>query len=401
MREPSRITDAYRLDPAGRASPETRGESAMSMVQIRGVTKRYGTVTALNDLHLTVAEGELLVLLGPSGCGKTTTLRCIAGLESPDEGVITLNGRMVNDAAAHKAVPPEKRNVGVVFQSYALWPHMTVAANIEYPLRNRKMTTHERQARVREVTAVVECSDLLRRYPAQLSGGQQQRVALARALAAWPQIMLFDEPLSNLDERLRGTLRAELRRLKERLAFTGIYVTHDQEEALHLGDKIAVMERGNLLQLGSPEEVFDAPATRAVATFLGGETVLDLVQQGDVWICGSTPVQLKTPLVHFRDRVTAVLRPDRILLQPLDFPPSMGLSIRGRIVQARYLGGAIDYLIDASGTLLRVLARVDSSFKPAPGTDVVASVASPLLFDEDDHLISAGQPPVRTAGKQS
>ena len=231
---------------------------------------------AIDGLDLEIADGEFFVLLGPSGCGKTTTLRCIAGLEEPSAGRIALGGGVVADPAAGLFVPPEKRAIGMVFQSYALWPHMSVFDNVAYPLRHRrKGLSREQLAReVGAALALVGLDGLEGRGPAELSGGQQQRVALARAVVARPSLLLFDEPLSNLDAQLRQRLRQDLRRVHEEAGGTSIYVTHDQAEALALADRVAVMRLGRLEQLGTPTEIFLSPATRFVAEFVGFDNLL-------------------------------------------------------------------------------------------------------------------------------
>jgi iron(III) transport system ATP-binding protein len=244
----------------------------MSDVRIRGLTKQWHgkpPTTAVDDLDLDVAAGEFLVLLGPSGCGKTTTLRCIAGLETANTGEINLGDNVVFDAARKVNVPPNKRGIGMVFQSYALWPHMTVRKNIGYPLKARRVDKTTARTWVEETAALVDCDPLLERYPGQLSGGQQQRVAVARGLVARPTVMLFDEPLSNLDARLRDIVRTEIHGLHGKLGFTAVYVTHDQSEALALGDRLAIMRAGRIEQLATPEEVYEEPATEYVAGFIG------------------------------------------------------------------------------------------------------------------------------------
>ena len=252
----------------------------MSHVRIEGLTKRFDgkpPTTAIDDLDLEIEEGEFLVLLGPSGCGKTTTLRCLAGLETPDEGRIVFgepHGLRLADQRVN--LSPDKRNIGMVFQSYALWPHMTVRKNIGYPLRRRASIKREQsQGWVEETAALVDCSAPARPLPGQLSGGQQQRVALARGLVARPDLVLFDEPLSNLDARLRDQVRAQLHELHDRLGFTAVFVTHDQTEALALGDRLAIMRTGRIEQFGTPEQVFEEPATEYVAGFIGMSNRLD------------------------------------------------------------------------------------------------------------------------------
>jgi iron(III) transport system ATP-binding protein len=238
-----------------------------------GLTKRFDGHTALDDVSLEARDGELLTLLGPSGCGKSTTLWSIAGLHHPDAGVIEIGGSTVFDGAAGVFVPPERRECGVVFQSYAVWPHMTVAENVGYPLGLRRIKGKARQARVEQVLELVELADLAGRYPHQLSGGQQQRVALGRALAHPPRLLLLDEPFSNFDAKLRERARDWLRSLQREVGVTTVFVTHDQDEALSLSDRIAVMADGVLHQVGTPEDVYDHPAKAAPGPLAGAVTV--------------------------------------------------------------------------------------------------------------------------------
>ncbi|MEM6774396.1 MAG: ABC transporter ATP-binding protein, partial [Pseudomonadota bacterium] len=235
----------------------------MAGVSFSGVRKDYGDFRAVEGLDLEIHEGEFVALLGPSGCGKTTTLRMLAGLEFPSSGEIRIGERVVND------LPPGERDIAMVFQSYALYPHMTVARNIEYPLKKRGVPGPERRARVAEAAQMLQLTALMDRKPRELSGGQQQRVALGRALVRDPQVFLLDEPLSNLDAKLRGYMRAELIELHRRLGRTMVYVTHDQLEAMTMADRIAVMLSGRLQQFAPPQEVYRAPANRFVAGFIG------------------------------------------------------------------------------------------------------------------------------------
>ena len=235
----------------------------MGRVLLDGVTKRFGDVVALDHLDLEIHDREFLVLLGPSGCGKSTALRIVAGLEEPTEGEIWIDDRVVTD------VEPKNRDLAMVFQSYALYPHMSVRRNVEFPLRSRKVPPTERARLVEEAAEILGLSDLLDRKPAQLSGGQRQRVALARAIVRRPSAFLMDEPLSNLDAKLRIQTRAELMQLRERIDTTVIYVTHDQVEAMTMGDRVAILESGRLQQLASPQEVYSRPGNRFVAGFIG------------------------------------------------------------------------------------------------------------------------------------
>jgi iron(III) transport system ATP-binding protein len=255
----------------------------MKSVAITDLRKRFGsrkTVEAIASVSFAIDEGELLVLLGPSGCGKSTILRSVAGLERPDEGRIEIGGEVVFDADRGINVRSQRRDLGMVFQSYALWPHMTVLENVVYPLRARGRRDLIKSGRAMEVLKSVECDELAGRYPSQLSGGQQQRVALARALSCRPTLMLLDEPLSNLDARLRYHLRDEIRRIHHEIGFTGLYVTHDQREAAHLADRLVIMNAGSILQVGTPTEVFRAPASPYVAKFLGIDNMIPVSSLG-------------------------------------------------------------------------------------------------------------------------
>ena len=251
----------------------------MPGVTLQALTKRYGDVAAVEDLALEVRPGELVALLGPSGCGKTTTLRLVAGFLKPEAGEIWVGERCLSSPAA--VVPPERRRMAMIFQSYALWPHMTVAQNVAYGLRfKREMARAERARRVREMLAVVQLAGYEGRYPGELSGGQQQRVAVARALVVEPEILLLDEPLSNLDANLREEMRFEIRRLHEAFGITTLYVTHDQAEAMVISDRIAVLQHGRVVQLGTADELFHQPRTRFVAEFIGRTNVVDAVAVG-------------------------------------------------------------------------------------------------------------------------
>lgn len=246
----------------------------MPGIVMEGVTRRFGSTTAVDGLDLTVADNEFVTLLGSSGCGKTTTLRMVAGLEQNDDGRITIGDTVVSDAARKFFVPPDKRSLGMVFQSYAIWPHLSVFENVAYPLQVRKLPPTQIRERVAAALRLVEMEDYADRPAPLLSGGQQQRVAIARALSFEPQVLLLDEPLSNLDSRLRASTGDELRSLQRRLKITTLYVTHDQDEAMALSDRVVVMEHGRILQVATPEIIYHRPASRAVAAFFGSPNVL-------------------------------------------------------------------------------------------------------------------------------
>jgi iron(III) transport system ATP-binding protein len=243
-------------------------------IEVADLVVRYGDTPAVNDIGFDIAPGEMVTLLGPSGCGKTTTLRAVAGLETPSGGSIRLNGETVYSAAERRNVPAEKRGVSMVFQSYAIWPHMTVFENVAYGLRVRKLPQAEVRQNVQRVLGLVQMQDYADRPASKLSGGQQQRVAVARAIAFSPSVLLFDEPLSNLDAKLRAEMRVELRELQRRLDITSLYVTHDQEEALAISDRVIVMNGGRIEQIGSPEEIYNRPRSRFVADFVGSANLI-------------------------------------------------------------------------------------------------------------------------------
>jgi iron(III) transport system ATP-binding protein len=277
----------------------------------QGLTKLFGAARAVDKIDLEVRRGRTLALIGPSGCGKTTTLRLIAGFEVPDGGVITLDGQVV--AGPGRFVPPERRRVGMVFQDYALFPHLDLADNVAYGLPSRQ----DRAGRIREMLDLVGLTGLERRYPHELSGGQQQRVALARALAPAPALLLLDEPFSNLDASLRARVRVEVCEILESVGATTIFVTHDQDEALSLADEVAVMDRGRILQVGTPEEVYSQPSRREVALLLGEANLLpgEFADGEVISELGRFPVQAPASA---GDRVDLVIRPEAISLEPAE-----------------------------------------------------------------------------------
>ncbi|HET7729774.1 MAG TPA: ABC transporter ATP-binding protein [Usitatibacter sp.] len=334
----------------------------MAEVVIEGLTCRYGSVTAVDDVSLAIADGEFVTLLGPSGCGKSTTLAALAGLDEPHGGRITVGGKVFFDAATGRNVPTEQRNCGLVFQSYALWPHMTVAGNCEFPLKLRKVAAPERRARVAEALKLVEMDPYAERYPHELSGGQQQRVALARTLVYRPTVLLLDEPLSNLDARLRERSRVWLSQVTRQVGLTTVYVTHDQSEALALSDRIAVMNAGKVSQLGTPQQIYDHPSDPFVADFIGSSNFLEgrvqaVPQPGRVMVelpGGQAIAAASGKDFAVGSRVQVALRPERLVLHPGQ-PAGGGQNVlRGRITGRSYLGARTLYLLDIGGTPLRV-----------------------------------------------
>jgi multiple sugar transport system ATP-binding protein len=285
-------------------------------IEIRNLTKKYGKVTALDRVSLTIEGGEFLVLLGPSGCGKTTILRCIAGLERPDEGDIVIDNRVVFSSRRGVMVPSGKRQVGMVFQSYALWPHMEVYENIGFGLRLQKVPRKEVRERVDRVLQDLSMDGLGDRYPSELSGGQQQRVAVARLLATKPPVFLMDEPLSNLDARLRLDMRSELKRLHHDSGVTTVYVTHDQTEAMTMANRVAVMKDGLIQQVANPREIYDQPSNVFVAEFVGMPKInmlpaKTLLQDGQPWL-EIDDFRLPVSWVPSGDRAIVAIRPENV-----------------------------------------------------------------------------------------
>ena len=313
-----------------------------AMIEFRDVTKRYGTLVANDHLSLTIRRGELMTLLGPSGCGKTTALRCLTGTNHPDDGRIFLDGKDVTD------VPTHQRELGMVFQNFALFPHMTVADNVGFPLMIRNLPKEERAKRAIEALRLVRLEGYVSHYPRQLSGGQQQRVGLARALVYHPKVLLLDEPLSNLDAKLREEMRFEIKEVVTRLGITAMYVTHDQGEALALSDRVAIMNRGRLEQLGTPEEIYESPRSRFVAEFIGLSNFLEGQVQavrGPEMVVTANGLQVSTPAlagVGQGQKVLLFLRPNEIEILPPQTPPETNL-FEARVEKATYLGDTMDY----------------------------------------------------------
>ena len=322
-------------------------------IALRAVSKKFGATAAVDHATLDIADGELFTLLGPSGCGKTTLLRLMAGFYRPDGGEIWFGGRRVDDLAPHV------RNIGMVFQNYALWPHMTVAANITYGLKLRKLSTTEIARRLAEGLRKVNLAGLAERYPGQLSGGQQQRVALARALVLNPDILLLDEPLSNLDAKIRLQVRAEIRTLQKDLGITTVYVTHDQEEALSLSDRVAVMRDGVILQTAPPRELYERPRSRFVADFVGVNNFVPGVCR-DVAADGAT---IDTALGVVRGVAADGVRPGGrcvLAVRPENLVVGNGGDniVEARVILASYLGHALRYDVEAAaGVRLKVDVR--------------------------------------------
>lgn len=330
-------------------------------VAFEGVRKDFGDFTAIHDLSFTIEPGKLVTLLGPSGCGKTTTLRMLAGLESPTRGRIRIGGMDVT------RLPANHRDVSMVFQSYALFPHMNVAENVAYGLESGGMKRAEARVAAERGLDLVGLDGMAARLPSELSGGQQQRVAVARALVLEPQVLLLDEPLSNLDARLRRRVRTEIRELQQRLGFTAVYVTHDQEEALAVSDRIIVMKDGEIAQAGSPRELYEAPASEFIADFIGEANVVDgtvreVTETGTIVVIGGIEKTLPGRAVPTGPTKVAI-RANAITVKPGDGP------LHGRVRSSAYLGDHVEYEIESAlGDLFAV--DVQSETLLAPGTAV-------------------------------
>ncbi|MDR1709734.1 MAG: ABC transporter ATP-binding protein [Candidatus Accumulibacter sp.] len=321
----------------------------MASIDIRNVSKRYAGREVLSGLSLALEDGECFTLLGPSGCGKTVLLRLIAGFEAPDAGSILIGDKVVADAASGRVTPPDRRGLGVVFQDYAVWPHMTVFENVAYPLKLAGIAAGERQKRTMRTVELVGLTGLEQRLPSQLSGGQQQRVALARALVSEPSILLLDEPLNNLDANLREEMRFEIKALQQKIGVTILYVTHDQEIALGIADRIAVMDdHGALRQIGTPEEIYEQPVDDFVFRFLGIANFLPFRREGEALVAGdSRETWQGAPPDKEGETLTAGFRPSDVILS------REGAGLPGTIRRASFLGAQFDYLIEIAGALIR------------------------------------------------
>ena len=347
-------------------------------LEVVGLTKRYSPQVTIGAISFEVREGEFFSLLGPSGCGKTTTLRCIAGFESLSEGSITLRGERIDGR------PPHRRGVGLVFQNYALFPHLTVFDNIAFGLRVRRVAKAEIADRVRRMLELIDLPEMAGRYPAQLSGGQQQRIAIARSLVLEPQMLMFDEPLSNLDFKLRLQMRDELRALQRRLGKTSIYVTHDQTEALALSDRIAVLSHGRIEQIGTPSEIYERPATAFVADFIGSSNLLKarIVGKAGAGIAVETADGLRLVCASGdgggASDVSILIRPERIRVQP---PGTAGASpenrFPARIADVTYLGEDLHLRVELDGgQTLRAAVKngsIDGGCAPERPVEVIVN----------------------------
>jgi multiple sugar transport system ATP-binding protein len=366
-------------------------------IQFLGVSKEYGGTVAVRDLTLTVGEGEFVVLVGPSGCGKTTALRMVAGLEEISAGEIRIGNRVVNE------LPPRERDVAMVFQNYALYPHKNVYENLVFGLRMRKVPKGEQRQRVEEIARILGLQDMLERKPAQLSGGQRQRVAMGRAIVREPKAFLMDEPLSNLDAKLRGQMRAEIARIQQTLKVTTLYVTHDQVEAMTMGNRVAVMRDGVLQQIDTPQQLYDAPTNLFVASFVGSPPMnlveAEVVRDGGSLICRSGAVELELPrdvvATHPRlesfagRRIVLGIRPESVVEMP-----NAAATLRGRVLLVEALGAEQLVHLEIPAIPLGRPELVDAAAQPtAPGLgDNGRGVRTTILGRFDRHaLLRAGE----------
>jgi iron(III) transport system ATP-binding protein len=333
------------------------GKESEGYLIVDHVTKDFGKVRAVNNVTFSIGKGEMVTLLGPSGCGKSTILRSVAGLETIDEGRIVIDGQCVSSAKDHVSIPPERRDLGMVFQSYAVWPHMTVWGNVAYPLQVHKVPKDEIDGRVRQILSIVGLSEMVDRNVTKLSGGQQQRVVLARALVHNPRLLLFDEPLSNLDARLRMSMRFEIRQLQQRVGVSALYVTHDQTEAMVLSDRVIVMNQGRIEQIGHPLEIYRKPVSGFVASFFGEvnfidgnitpfEASMDRVPV-EVRAGGETQVLFAAPQAGMKagDRVRVCIRPQDIEVVSESFGAGAAPAMKGKILRIVHMGSHVEYSI--------------------------------------------------------
>lgn len=346
----------------------------MAEVKIESVTKLFGDVKAVNNFSIVINDGEFVSILGPSGCGKTTMLRMIAGFERADSGEIYIGTDLVSSSGKKLFIPPEKRKIGMVFQSYAIWPHMSVFDNVAYPLKIKQLSKRDIVEKTNRVLEMVYLGGYSQRLPSQLSGGQQQRVALARALVAEPDLLLLDEPLSNLDAKLRESMRFELKELQKKLNVTVIYVTHDQAEAMAMSDRIVVMNSGVIQQIGQPTEIYDSPVNRTIAEFIGLVNSLEAcVHQGEVDI---PALNLRLAMHHnFIGKAVAQIRPEHVTLTQ-----ELNTAIQGTIIHKFYLGDAVDWRIQVNHIVVRVIARSSTFKEYAIGDKVGLQIKNIMLF---------------------
>ena len=346
----------------------------MDLIRVEGVSKGYPDHPVLNNLDLTIQKGECFTLLGPSGCGKTVLLRLLAGFENPEQGKIFLDETCVADAEADMLVPPENRGIGVVFQDYAVWPHMTVFENVAYPLKIAQVDKAEIEQRVMEIIEIVGMKGLDKRYPSELSGGQQQRVALARALVGKPSLMLLDEPLSNLDANLREEMRFEIKELQRKLGVTVLYVTHDQEIGLAISDRVAIMDdKGVIQQIGTPWEIFEKPVNPFVFKFMGIANFLNVRKENGAMLVGNGSQQVPWAEKPQGDDLNwvAAFRPSDVTIA------RSGAGLKGIIRRANFLGSTMDYLVEIDGAHLRTYLETHHAI----ARDLILNVGDEVIIN--------------------
>lgn len=349
----------------------------MSTITIKGVSKTFGTNTVLREFNEVFKDGEFVTLLGPSGCGKTTMLRIVAGFERPSTGEVYIDDQLVSGGKTF--VQPEKRNIGMVFQSYAVWPHMNVFDNVAYPLTIKKVPKATIKEKVDRVLGIVHLAQYAERFPNQLSGGQQQRVALARALVAEPRLLLLDEPLSNLDAKLRESMRFEIKEIQQALGITVIYVTHDQTEAMAMSDRIFLINRGVVQQSGTPDEIYNHPANQFVADFLGKvDFIKGMAEEGSILITG-TNQRVKYD-GEKRGKVELAVRPENIKFV------KEGAELTGKVVSQYYLGDVNDCRVNVGGQTVRVIADPYTYRELNIGDEVGLHIRDFIAFDDDGTL---------------
>ena len=361
----------------------------MSRLSLQGLGRRYGSTAVVQGVDLDIAEGELVVLLGPSGCGKTTTLRMVAGFVEPSEGDVRLDG------ASIRGVPPHRRGMGIVFQSYALFPHLSVARNVAFGLEMQRIGRAERDERVLQMLRLARLEPLADRLPRQLSGGQQQRVALARALAVHPRVLLLDEPLSNLDASLRGEVGRDIRLMQREMGLTTIMVTHDQDEAMAMADRLVVMRDGRVLQSGTQESLYERPDSPFVAGFIGRSALLEGVRNGGVVEAGGARLQLAADYPG-GGPCTLALRPERLALEP---GPGLRGTVEGTVELASYLGAVQEHVVriaadlrlvvrdgTAAGTRLRSPGESVTIRWPAKAERLFDATGAPVAYDTTSFL---------------
>lgn len=347
----------------------------MASVTITGVTKSFGNVKVLQEFNQKFEDGEFITLLGPSGCGKTTMLRLIAGFEKPSSGEIYIGDKLVS--SEKEFLPPEKRGIGMVFQSYAVWPHMNVFDNIAYPLKIQKISKNEIEERVIQVLKIVHLEQYKDRFPSELSGGQQQRVALGRALVAQPEILLLDEPLSNLDAKLREEMRYEIKEITKKLKITVIYVTHDQIEAMTMSDRIVLINKGEVQQVAPPQEIYSKPKNMFVANFVGKVDFIKGKVEGSKILLDNSNGQTLPNKSSFKGNVVVAIRPENAIL-------SDDGEITGKVYSKFYLGDCNDLRVEiGNGNILRIIARASTYNTLNEGDEVKIKILDYFIFKDD------------------